>query len=375
MELQEYDENLDPNFEIIMEQYMASMMALQYQDFNASEKSLRIAKGAYRNIEIQVTPAIAQEEGVQEYLKTTKLFVDFIEVITKMLKSNFLIIEERFTKAKSEGEHAMELCINAKENLAKVMSLDDEFGLGEFTDIFIFLLDYLQITLSGQQISVRAQIDKKEGVFVDEIELNKRLIKEYRKINELNINPNNPEIYQMELGLISLLNKIADTQEKKLERLIENRKRITYLPPIDKKIFLIHGHGMGYVREFKELMMDRLGIEPIILFEQPDNGKTIIEKIEEYGKDCAFAFSILTPDDWVENNGKKYFQARPNVIYELGWFSGRYGRNKVRIIKKDGTDMPSDLSGLITINFTNTISEVFLKIEKELIAAGLVKKN
>jgi predicted nucleotide-binding protein len=186
------------------------------------------------------------------------------------------------------------------------------------------------------------------------------------------VNPGDSDFNQMQLGLINLMNKIADTHEKKVERLIESRKHISYLPAINNKIFLIHGHGMTYVREFKDLMKSRLGIEPIILFEQPDNGKTIIEKIETHGKDCAFAFSIFTPDDWVENNGKKYFQARPNVIYELGWFSGRYGRDKVRIIKQKGTDIPSDLSGLITINFTNSIEEVFLRIEKELKAAGLI---
>lgn len=80
----------------------------------------------------------------------------------------------------------------------------------------------------------------------------------------------------------------------------------------------------------------------------------------------AFAFAILTPDDWVENNGKEYFQARPNVLFELGWFIGIYGRDKVRIIKKKSTELPSDLSGLISINFNENLEEAFLKIKQEL---------
>lgn len=370
MEVQQYDDSLDPNFEIIMEQYMTSMMALQFQDFAASEKSLRIAKGAYRNIEIEVTG----EEDAQDLLKSIRLFVDIIEIITRLLKTAFYGLEERFKKAKSEGELAITLCTNAKNNLHGLMKQEDVFGFGEFHGMLIFLLSYLEIALSGQQLSIQASIDKKEGIFVDDVQLNELLVLEYRKINNLTVDPSNPDFYQAELGLITLMNKIADTHEKRVERLIEKRKHISYLPPINNKIFLIHGHGMNYVREFKELMRSRLNIEPIILFEQPDNGQTIIEKIEAHGKDCAFAFSIFTPDDWVENNGKKYFQARPNVIYELGWFSGRYGRDKVRIIKQKGTDIPSDLSGLITINFTNSIEEVFLRIEKELTAAGLVTK-
>lgn len=371
MEVQQYDDSLDPNFEIIMEQYMTSMMALQLQNFEASENSLRIAKGAYKNIETE----IIGEDDAEQLLKSIRLFVDIIEIITRLLKAAFYTMEERLTKAQSEGEKAVNLCKNAKENLAQLMTQEDIFEFDEFYKTFIFLLSYLEIGLNGQQLSIQSSIDKKEGVFVDEIKLLERLVEEYRKINNLVVNPGDSDFNEMQLGLINLMNKIADTHEKKMERTIESRKHINYLPPVNNKIFLIHGHGMNYVREFKDLMKSRLGIEPIILYEQPDNGKTIIEKIETYGKDCAFAFSIFTPDDWVENNGEKYSQARPNVIYELGWFSGRYGRNKVRIIKQKGTDMPSDLSGLITINFTNSIEEVFLRIEKELKAAGLVAND
>src|SRR5829696_9364294 len=88
-------------------------------------------------------------------------------------------------------------------------------------------------------------------------------------------------------------------------------------------------------------------------------GKTVIEKFEHYGRLCAFAFVIITPDDWVENNSKKYFQARPNVLFKLGWFCGRYGRDNVRILRQEETPLPSDLNGLITIDFNKQLEEVY----------------
>lgn len=99
-----------------------------------------------------------------------------------------------------------------------------------------------------------------------------------------------------------------------------------------------------------------------ILSDEDDDGKTVIEKFEHYGRLCAFAFVIITPDDWVENNGKKYFQARPNVLFELGWFCGRYGRDNVRVLRQEETPLPSDLNGLITIDFNKQLEEVYRRI-------------
>ena len=40
-----------------------------------------------------------------------------------------------------------------------------------------------------------------------------------------------------------------------------------------------------------------------------------------------------------EKDGKQYLQARPNVIYELGWFSAKLTRQNVILLLKEGTDI------------------------------------
>ena len=85
-----------------------------------------------------------------------------------------------------------------------------------------------------------------------------------------------------------------------------------------------------------------------------------------------YAFAIFTPDDFIEIGDNEYFQARPNVIFELGWFYGHHGRKQVCILCKEGTKIPSDLKGIKRIVFKNSIEEKIVDIERELQGAYLL---
>lgn len=65
--------------------------------------------------------------------------------------------------------------------------------------------------------------------------------------------------------------------------------------PRSSKIFVVHGHDEG-AREAVARFLERLGFEAIILHEQANRGRTIIEKVEANG-DVGFAVVLLTPDD------------------------------------------------------------------------------
>src|SRR5690606_41688634 len=123
------------------------------------------------------------------------------------------------------------------------------------------------------------------------------------------------------------------------------------------------------------VLKDWQGIEPVVLRAIPDNGHTVIEKFVEYTRHCAFAFVRFTPDDLVENKKKKYFQGRPNVLFELDWFCGRFGRDKVRILRQKDTQLPSDLNGIVTIDFHERLEEVFRKITFDLEYNGILEKS
>lgn len=113
-----------------------------------------------------------------------------------------------------------------------------------------------------------------------------------------------------------------------------------------KRVFIVHGHDDG-PRETAARFLEKIGFEPIILHEQANRGRTIIEKIEA-NRDVGFAVVLLTPDDeGCVKGGKPEPRARQNVLLELGYFIGYLGREKVCALKKGGLEIPSDFAGVV----------------------------
>lgn len=140
-----------------------------------------------------------------------------------------------------------------------------------------------------------------------------------------------------------------------------------------ENVFIIHGRDEAKWRELKDIVKTELRLNPIILLEQPDAGcKTVIEKFEHYAQTCSYAIAVFTPDDEVTSGGETYLQARPNVIYELGWFCGRLGRSGVMLILKEDTSLFSDFGGIIQKRFKISISERVIEIKRDLVSAGVI---
>jgi len=143
------------------------------------------------------------------------------------------------------------------------------------------------------------------------------------------------------------------------------------------KVFIVHGHDQLLKSDF-ERFIHEIGLEPIVLHRQPDEGMTIIEKFEK-NADVGFAFILLTPDEIAytvdqekipDQDRKKEMRARPNVIFEFGYFAGRLGRNRVCCIYTENVELPSDISGLVYKKITGSIDTIAFSVIKELKAAG-----
>lgn len=114
-------------------------------------------------------------------------------------------------------------------------------------------------------------------------------------------------------------------------------------------VFIVHGHDDQAKLEVKNVIY-QLELKPIVLHEQPNGGKTIIEKFEHHS-DVGFAVILLTPDDFGYSANEDAANAKPrarqNVIMELGFFLCKVGRGKVCTLYKKGVDVPSDIQGVI----------------------------
>jgi CRP/FNR family cyclic AMP-dependent transcriptional regulator len=78
-----------------------------------------------------------------------------------------------------------------------------------------------------------------------------------------------------------------------------------------------------------------------------------IESLEKAVDDADFAIAIAQPDDLTNIRGLDQQVPRDNVIFELGIFIGRLGRNRTLLLEPRGetVKLPTDLSGLLTISY------------------------
>lgn len=142
--------------------------------------------------------------------------------------------------------------------------------------------------------------------------------------------------------------------------------------PLTKNVFVIHGHDELNTRRLTQLLQGHFSLNPIAMLSKPGMSRPLIEKFEEEAQNCSFAFGLFTPDDEIVNASNRYMQARPNVIYEVGWFIGRLGKHRITLLLKHGTNIYSDLDGVSRIPFSDNVEDKFLDIQEELKAAKII---
>lgn len=115
-----------------------------------------------------------------------------------------------------------------------------------------------------------------------------------------------------------------------------------------KKVFIVHGHN-EIAKQSVARTLESVGLTPIILAEQPDKGRTVIEKFEKEGNNVGFAVVLLTADDKGRKNKARTMQsrARQNVVFEMGYFMALLGRERVMLLLQPGVEEPSDLKGVV----------------------------
>lgn len=121
------------------------------------------------------------------------------------------------------------------------------------------------------------------------------------------------------------------------------------------EVFIVHGRDEG-AKNAVARFIEKLDLVPVILHEQANQGRTIIEKFEKHAQ-VGFTVVLLTPDDVGalhddENNRKP--RARQNVIFEFGYFIGKLGRERVCALVKSDVEKPSDYDGVLYIPFDDS---------------------
>ena len=175
-------------------------------------------------------------------------------------------------------------------------------------------------------------------------------------------------------AIIAGLNRVAGVLESMIEE-IQNYcdKEQPSVVRIEsnsqsKQIFVVHGRDKS-TKEAASKFLQELDLEPVILDEQASGGATIIEKFERYAN-VQYALVLLTPDDEGSLRGENINpRARQNVIFEMGFFIARLGRERVIVLKRGEIEIPSDYAGVLCIELDDN-DEWKKELIKELKNAG-----
>lgn len=117
-----------------------------------------------------------------------------------------------------------------------------------------------------------------------------------------------------------------------------------------RDVFVVHGSNET-MRSAVCMLLSSVGLNPIVLHEQANRGRTLIEKFEAHS-DVSFAIVLLTADDVgarKTEEGSLRLRARQNVVLELGYFIAKIGRERVCALYEDGVEIPSDINGFLYV--------------------------
>lgn len=148
---------------------------------------------------------------------------------------------------------------------------------------------------------------------------------------------------------------------------------LRYMPLLGDRVFLIHGHATDYQAVRQILTRLGFGDRVTVLREEPNRGQTVLDKFFAHAGRACMAVALVTPDDVVSPDGAvTYTQARPNVLFEMGWFIGRFGPDRVCLLVRRGTPLPSDLGGVLTLEYDDDVTVVEPELRQEIEAMGLL---
>lgn len=150
-------------------------------------------------------------------------------------------------------------------------------------------------------------------------------------------------------------------------KVIEKLQKLSSEPP---KAFIAHGGKSEALNKLKEFLV-ALGVEPLIVEEQPSEGRSVGENVDLYARQADCAIILATKGDIDGETGR--FIPRGNVLMEIGK-SQELFKDKIIYLLQAGTKFPTNISEKVWGRFTTQrMDDAFIKIARELHKFGILK--
>lgn len=127
------------------------------------------------------------------------------------------------------------------------------------------------------------------------------------------------------------------------------------------RVFIVHGHDLKARDSVAEwFRRNSVDVEPLTFSDLAVPGSSIPAEIERITTLGDAAVVVATPDDLgaAKDGGRLTPRARQNVWIELGWFWARLGKRRTLLIVKSDVEIPSDLHGVIHLQYRKSLQEI-----------------
>jgi predicted nucleotide-binding protein len=129
-----------------------------------------------------------------------------------------------------------------------------------------------------------------------------------------------------------------------------------------RRVFISHGSSQDW-RVVQAFIEKDVRVATLELEQEPNLGRTIIEKLLANTVKCDSAVIVMTGDDAASDQAR----VRENVMHEIGFFQGSFGRTFVVLLHEDGVNIPTNLSGVAYVPFPKgRIEAGFHVLQREL---------
>jgi hypothetical protein len=119
-----------------------------------------------------------------------------------------------------------------------------------------------------------------------------------------------------------------------------------------------HDVFLGYCSKARDtansinLFLTKLGVS-ILDWADFTAGGNILDEIERASAICSSGIFLFTQDDLLDEAPGDRAAPRDNVVFEAGYFTLAKGRERVLIVREQGTRMPADVGGNIYLPLAN----------------------
>ena len=141
------------------------------------------------------------------------------------------------------------------------------------------------------------------------------------------------------------------------------------VPP---KAFISHGHGGGALLKLEKFIRE-LGVEPIIVKDQPNADRTVDGKVTDYLNEADFVIIFATGDDVIKGKDKDIRQPRQNVIHEIG-LAQKIHPGKIIYLLEERAEFPSNIKPKVYESFARqSLDDSFTAIVREMRNWGFLR--